>query len=230
MHIHSIILARGGSKGIPNKNIIDFCGKPLIAWTINQCLHSKYITEVWVSSDSQDILDVSEKYGAKTIRRPDNISGDSASSESAWIHAIEIIQKDNNVDMVFAPQVTSPLREVSDIDGAIKEMMDDGTADSLLSTVEIEDFFIWRQIQGCNPESVNYDYTNRKPRQEIEKKYLENGSFYIFKPKLLNDSNNRLDGKVVLYKMEKYKMFRIDNDEDIKLSAIIMKGFGLDKV
>jgi CMP-N,N'-diacetyllegionaminic acid synthase len=229
VHIHSIILARGGSKGIPNKNIIDFCGKPLIAWTIEQCLHSKHITDVWVSSDSQDILDVSEKYGAKTIRRPSNISGDLASSESAWMHAIEVIQRDNDIDMVFAPQVTSPLREVKDIDGAIEEMIG-GDADSLLSTAEIEDFFIWRQSQGCPPESVNYDYTDRKPRQEIEKKYLENGSFYIFKPQLLKDSNNRLGGRVVLYKMEKHKMFQIDNDEDIQLSAIIMKGFGLDRI
>jgi len=98
-----------------------------------------------------------------------------------------------------------------------------------LSTVEIEDFFIWKQGKEGTPESVNYDYKNRKSRQEIEKKFLENGSFYIFKPQLLKDSNNRLGGRVLLYKMDKYKMFQIDNDEDIELSAIIMKGFGLDK-
>jgi CMP-N,N'-diacetyllegionaminic acid synthase len=227
-NIVAIIPARGGSKGIPNKNTIDFCGKPLIVWTIQQCLSSKYISDVWVSSDSQEILNVSEKYGAKIIKRPGNISGDSASSESAWKHAIEMIQKDSNIDLVFAPQVTSPLREVKDIDGAIEKMVD-SNADSLLSTVEIEDFFIWKQGKEDAPESVNYDYKNRKPRQEIEKKYLENGSFYIFKPQLLKDSNNRLGGRVLLYKMDKYKMFQIDNDEDIELSTIIMKGFGLDK-
>jgi N-acylneuraminate cytidylyltransferase len=223
----AIIPARGGSKGIPNKNIIDFCGKPLIAWTIQQCLSSKYISGVWVSSDSRDILNISEKYGAKTIERPKNISGDLVSSESAWKHAIEIIQKVNNVDLVFAPQVTSPLREVKDIDNAIEKMIK-SNADSLLSTVEIEDFFIWKKMKDKTPKSVNYNYKDRKPRQKIEKKYLENGSFYIFKPKLLKD-NNRLGGKVLLYKMDKYKMFQIDNYEDIKLSSIIMKGFGLDK-
>jgi N-acylneuraminate cytidylyltransferase len=228
-NIVAIILARGGSKGIPNKNVIEFCGKPLIAWTIQQCLSSKYISDVWVSSDSQDILNVSEKYGAKLIKRPENISGDSASSELAWKHAIEMIQGGSNIDLVFAPQVTSPLREVKDIDGAIEKMVN-SNADSLLSTVEIEDFFIWKQGKEGAPESVNYDFKNRKPRQEIEKKYLENGSFYIFKPQLLKDSNNRLGGRILLYKMDKHKMFQIDNVEDIELSAIIMKGFRLDKV
>jgi N-acylneuraminate cytidylyltransferase len=225
--IVAIIPARGGSKGIPNKNIIDFCGKPLIAWTIEQCLSSKHISDVWVTSDSQEILDIAGKYGAKTISRPNNISGDLASSEAAWMHAIEIIQRDSNIDLVFAPQVTSPLRETKDIDGAIEQMLS-SDADSLLSTVEIEDFFIWRQKLESGPESINYDYMDRKPRQEIEKKYLENGSFYIFKPKILKDTNNRLGGRVLLHKMEKYKMFQIDNDEDIELSAVIMKGFGLD--
>ena len=228
-NVVAIIPDRGGSKGIPNKNIIEFCGRPLIAWTIQQCLSSKYITDVWVSSDSQDILNISEKYGAKTIKRPKGISGDSASSESAWRHAIELIQEKSDIDLVFAPQVTSPLREKKDIDNAIEEMLDNN-ADSLLSTVEIEDFFIWKKSKDCTPESINYDYMNRKPRQEIEKNFLENGSFYIFKPQLLLDTDNRLGGKVVLYKMNKHKMFQIDNNEDIKLSAIIMKGYGLDRV
>ena len=118
-NIVAIIPARGGSKGILNKNIIDFCGKPLIAWTIEQCLYSKYISDVWVTSDSQEILNIAEKYGAKTIKRPDSISGDLASSEAAWMHAIEIIQRDSKIDLVFAPQVTSPLREIQDIDNAI---------------------------------------------------------------------------------------------------------------
>ena len=103
INVSAIILARGGSKGIPNKNIIDFCGKPLIAWTIEQCLSSKHISEVWVSSDSQEILEVVKEYGAKTIKRPDDISGDFATSESAWLHAIEFIERDGDIDFVLAP-------------------------------------------------------------------------------------------------------------------------------
>ena len=223
----AIIPARGGSKGIPNKNIIDFCGKPLIAWTILQCLSSKYITDVWVSSDSQEILDISEKYGAKGIHRPADISGDFASSESAWSHALDVLTINNDIDLVFAPQVTSPIRETKDIDNAIEQIIK-SNADSLLSVVEIEDFFIWQEKENGNPNSENYDYKNRKPRQEIEKKYLENGSFYIFKPTLMK-KKNRLGGKVLLFKMDKHKMFQIDTTEDIMLSKIIMNGYGLTK-
>ena len=116
-NVVAIILARGGSKGIPGKNIIDFCGKPLIVWTIEQVQHTKGINSIWVSSDSEEILTISQACGAEIIHRPAEISGDFATSESGWLHAIEIIEDNvGNVDIVLAPQVTSPLREPSDIE------------------------------------------------------------------------------------------------------------------
>ena len=232
MRVSSIILARGGSKGIPKKNIINFCGKPLLAWTILQSLATDTVSDVWVSSDSQDILDIAEQYGAKSIKRPIEISGDMESSESAWLHAIEYIESLQNhgkIDYVLAPQVTSPLREVSDFSNSITQLLHEG-ADALLSVAEVEDFFIWKKNIGGNPESVNYDYHDRKPRQQIENRYLENGSFYIFKPDFLKKYNNRLGGKKSLYLMDRYKMFQIDNQEDIKLASVIMEGYGLDNL
>ena len=231
MKVSCIILARGGSKGIPKKNIIDFCGKPLIAWTILQALDAKGVTDVWVSSDSDEILEVSKRYGANTIVRPKVISGDAEPSESAWLHAIDFIEKQSNcsINYILAPQVTSPLRHATDFSDAIVQIKING-ADSLLSVAEIEDFFIWKQKSGAFPKSVNYDYKNRKPRQKIEKTYLENGSFYLFKPQVIRDNSNRLGGNISLFVMDKYKMFQIDNIEDIDLSSIIMKGFDLDKL
>ncbi len=229
VRIDAVILARGGSKGIPKKNIIDFCGKPLIAWTIIQCLASKQVSNVWVSSDSDEILDISKKFGANIIKRPDKISGDNEPSESAWMHAINHIEskiKYDNIDYIVAPQVTSPLRRAKDFDDAIEQIVSDDS-DSLLSVAEVEDFFMWEKFEKKNPKSINYDYKNRKLRQQIGKKYLENGSFYIFKPYLLKQTNNRLGGKVSLFIMDRYKMFQIDNYEDIKLSSVIMKGFKL---
>ncbi len=223
MNIHSIIPARGGSKGIHNKNIIDFCGKPLIAWTVEQCLSSKYVSHVWVTSDSQEILDVAEKYGAKTIRRPDDISGDLASSESAWVHAIEAIQKDTEVDLVLAPQVTSPLREVKDIDNAI-ELFQKEKYDSMFSASMAEDLFFWGESNtGLN--SVNYDYKNRKRRQDFKEQIIENGSFYLFKPEVIQNNNNRFGGKIGFSKMEFWKMFEIDNAEDLRMCSALMKEF-----
>jgi len=231
MRVSCIILARSGSKGIPKKNIIEFCGKPLLAWTILQALNSEEVSDVWVSSDSAEILEIAKYYGASTITRPDEISGDSATSESAWVHAVDYIerQSDKTIDYVLAPQVTSPLRHSADFSNAVSQILADDS-DSLLSVAEVEDFFIWQKEDGESPYSVNYDYLDRKPRQQIQKKYLENGSFYLFKPKVLINSNNRLGGDISLFVMDRYKMFQIDNIEDIDLSSIIMKGFDLDKL
>ena len=223
MNIHSIIPARGGSKGIRNKNIIDFCGKPLIAWTVEQCLSSKYVSHVWVTSNSQEILDVAEKYGAKTIRRPDDISGDLAGSESAWMHAIEVIQKYTEVDLVLAPQVTSPLREVKDIDNAI-ELFQKEKYDSMFSASMAEDLFFWEE-SSTGVDSGNYDYKNRKRRQDFKEQIIENGSFYLFKPEVIQSNDNRFGGKVGFSKMEFWKMFEIDNAEDLRMCSALMKEF-----
>jgi N-acylneuraminate cytidylyltransferase len=223
-NIIAIIPARGGSKGIPNKNIIDFCGKPLIAWTIEQCLSSKYISSVWVSSDSQEILEVAKKYNAKTIQRPDNISSDFASSESAWIHAIENIEQDETIDLVFAPQITSPLRETQDIDNAI-ELFQEEKYDSMFSSSMAEDLFFWQKDKQNILKSINYDYSNRQRRQDVQKQIIENGSFYIFKPEIIKQYNNRFGGKIGHFEMEFWKMFEIDNLKDVRMCQALMQEF-----
>lgn len=226
--IIAIIPARGGSKGIPSKNIIDFCGKPLMAWTIEQCLASEYMTEVWVSSDSQEILEVALKYGAKIIRRPDDISGDFASSESAWLHAIGVIEKNSDLDLVIAPQITSPLREVKDIDDAIR-LFQEGDYDSMFSSSIAEDLFFWKNSNDGHLQSVNYDYLHRQRRQDVQEKIIENGSFYIFKPEIIKKYNNRLGGKIGHSKMEFWKMFEIDDLEDARMCHALMQEFLINK-
>jgi len=231
MRIVAIILARGGSKGIPGKNIREFCGKPLLAWSILQALATESIADVWVSSDSQEILNIATHYGANIILRPSSISGDTDSSESAWLHALNIIEGRTNkpIDYILSPQVTSPLRDVKDFQAGIRSIIS-GSFDSLLSVAVIEDHFIWEELTEGKLESVNYDYKDRKPRQHIKKRYLENGSFYIFKPNILINSNNRLGGDICVHVMDKYKMFQIDNVGDIELCSVIMKGYGLDQL
>lgn len=224
----AIIPARGGSKGIPRKNLIDLCGKPLLAWSILQARGASEIDSVWVTSDDDEVLAVAEHYGARPIRRPAEISGDTASSESAWLHALNVIEAEGGaVDLVVAMQATSPLRESSDLDGGLRKLRE-MNYDSLLSVAEVEDFFIWRLGVDGEAESVNYDYRNRKRRQMIEKRYLENGSFYVFRPQILRHDNNRLGGRIGVFTMSRHKMFQIDNPEDVHLCAAIMRGFGLD--
>ncbi len=230
MTVVAIIPARGGSKGIPRKNLVDFCGKPLLAWSILQARDASHIDSVWVTSDHDEILSVARLFGAKTIRRPAELAGDQASSESAWLHAIEVIEAQGEaIDLVVAMQATSPIRQSSDLDGGVRALLQQGY-DSLLSVAEVEDFFTWRINDAGAAESVNYDYLNRRRRQMIEKRYLENGSFYVFRPDILRSNNNRLGGRIGLFVMDRHKMFQIDKPEDIVLCATIMRGFGLDRI
>jgi len=225
----AIILARGGSKGIPGKNIIDFCGKPLIVWTIEQMQKTKGINSIWVSSDSEKILSISRNCGVEIICRPDDISSDSATSESAWLHALEYIEeKVGCIDLVIAPQVTSPLREPEDIECGIHNFQKQ-KYDSMFSCSAVEGLFFWKKMPDGKLRSVNYNYRNRKRRQDISKQYIENGSFYLFKPEVLRKFDNRLGGKIGVIQMEFWKMFEIDDLSDIKLCEVIMRGYGLNK-
>ena len=139
MRVVAIILARGGSKGLPGKNIRPFCGKPLLAWTIENCRDGG-IEDIFVSSDSDEILEVGLQYGAKMIKRPDEISIDTSSSESGWQHGLDRAEELlGEIDWVFAPQVTSPLREKSDVRYGI-ELAKTDKYDSLFSCNVIEDF------------------------------------------------------------------------------------------
>lgn len=221
----AVIAARGGSKEIPNKNLIDLCGKPLLAWTVMQAAAARGVDVVAVSSDSDEILAAAEAAGAVGVRRPDEISGDLASSESAWLHALEALDgRLGPFERVVALQATSPIREASDIERAL-QTFEREELDSLLSVCEVEDYFNWR-VGSNGPEPINYDYHNRRMRQQIEKRYLENGSFYVLIPSLLREKQNRLGGRIGMQLMERHKMFQIDRPEDIKLCAAIMRSYG----
>jgi CMP-N,N'-diacetyllegionaminic acid synthase len=225
IRIDAIILARGGSKGIPGKNIIDFCGKPLLVWTIEQCLNSNLINEVWVSSDDQEILDIAKNSGAMCIKRPIRISDDESSSESGWLHAVDYLQSKNiTTDLIIAPQVTSPLRESKDFDLAIEKFIS-RKFDSLFSASIVSDMFFWKKNQKGYLDSVNYDYKRRKRRQNFQKQIIENGSFYLFKPHILKKENNRIGGKIGYYEMEFWKVFEIDSVTDLKICKAIMNEF-----
>jgi CMP-N,N'-diacetyllegionaminic acid synthase len=225
----AIIPARAGSKGIPGKNLLPICGKPLLAWSIEQAKAAAGVDSVWVSSDGDDILNVAQEYGAVPIKRPKSIAGDAASSESAWLHAVDAIERRGvAVEWIVGMQATSPVRQPNDIAEALVKIRR-GELDSLLSVVEIEDFFIWQLEVNGVANSVNYDYRDRKPRQQIEKRYLENGSFYIFRPEQLRQTNNRLGGRIGMHVMQRHQMFQIDNPEDVVLCEAIMRGYCLDR-
>lgn len=211
----AIIPARAGSKGIIGKNIIDICGKPLIAWSIDQALNSSRVSNVYVSTDGDDIARISEEYGAKVIWRPSELASDTASSEDAIIHAVNEINESEQFNSVVFLQATSPIRRENDIDDAIRTY-EDGNYDSLFSMAVMDDYCLWEKKDG-KPYSFSYDYKERGRRQEREPLYLENGSIYVFKKELLLTQHNRLGGRIGMYEMPYECSYEIDSEKDISV-------------
>jgi len=222
-NIIAIILARGGSKGIPKKNVMSFCGKPLIAWTISQALASRHVNSVYVSSDDKEILNVAARFGAHGIDRPRRLATDTASSDAALAHALETVERKSGkkTDLIVFLQATSPLRAAHDLDNAVETLIAQ-KADSLFSASLLDDYCIWRK-SGRKLGSLTYDYKKRGRRQDRKPLYLENGSIYVFKPSVLNKFNNRLGGRIAISIMEYWKSYEIDRVEDIEICEYFMK-------
>lgn len=216
------IPARGGSKGIPKKNIMNFLGRPLIAYSIENAKKSKYCVDVYVSSDCEEILSIANKFGAKTIKRPVEISGDTDTSESAILHAINKLEIDNvDFDICLFLQATSPLRESIDIDNAIDKLLNDNL-DSVFSGSILEDFLIWEYC-GEKLSSINYNFLNRKRRQDKKQQFVENGSIYVFNKETFKKEKNRIHGKFSISLMENWKNFEIDTMNDYEICELIYK-------
>ena len=221
MECLAIIPARGGSKGILRKNVRLIAGKPLLAHSIEQALSSKLISRVVVSTDDSEIAVVTQQYGAKVVWRPAEISGDTATSESALLHALDHLRDLENYqpDLVVFLQCTSPIRLKQDIDSAIQVLIDDN-ADSLLSVVRSHAFLC--RVMDEQAQSFNYDYRSRPRRQDRQTEYRENGSIYVFKPWVLRRFDNRLGGKIVLYEMDGKSAIDIDSMWDFELCEWVM--------
>lgn len=206
------------------------CGQPLIVWSVRQALAARRVDSVWVSSDGDEILEVAVKAGARPIRRPADLASDTASSESAWLHALEAIERDGHrVSRIVGMQPTSPVREPADLDGAL-EQFERERLDSLLSVSEIQDFFVWEPAGDGTFKPVNYDYRNRRRRQAIRPQFRENGSFYVFRAEILRNEQNRLGGRIGAFVMPAHKIFQIDSPEDVPLCEAVMRGYGLDRL
>lgn len=216
MKILAIIPARGGSKGIPRKNVRLLAGKPLVAHTIEHACQARSVDRVVVSTDDPEIAVVSEQYGAEVVWRPAEISGDTASSESALLHTLVFLEQTEGYrpDLVVFLQCTSPIRRPEDIDQAVQTLLDED-ADSLLSVVPFH-HFIWRLVDDQG-QPVDYDYRHRPRRQDRQPEYMENGSIYVFEPWVLRRFNNRLGGKIALYVMGGWSSVDINTLQDFEL-------------
>jgi len=219
--IITIIPARGGSKGVPKKNIKNFNGLPLIAHTINYAKSIPGINNhIYVSTDCKQIASISENFGAHIINRPKSISGDKATTESAIEHALKEIPIKPEVIILLQP--TSPLRPKNSLEVAL-DRFKKNNFDSLLSISPTHHFF-WK-IKGSEA-SPDYNILKRPRRQDIHPDditYTENGSLYIFTYKHFLETKNRLGGNIGYIIFPEEYSLEIDSNHDFKLLEIYAK-------
>ncbi len=216
----AIVPARGGSKRLPQKNILDLCGKPLIAYTIEAGFKSEYVDAVVVSSDNEDILRISQKLGAQTIKRPHVLASDTATTYDTVKHVIENIEK---YDYIVLLQPTSPLRNEKHIDEAI-ELLEEKKADAIISVCEMEHSPLWSNTlpKDGNMGGFLSNKIVNKRSQDLEKHYRLNGAIYICgTDRLLENKSFFLKNNIFAYKMARKSSIDIDEEIDFKVAQIL---------
>ena len=187
----AIIPARSGSKGLPGKNIKSLCGKPMIAYTIESALKSKYITEVIISTDCKEIEKIALKYGAKSyFLRPNHLASNDAKAIDVYIYTIEklINEYDYIINEFIVLQPTSPLRKVDDVNSAI-DLFFGKKADSVISYTKENHPIEWHQYINLEGKFEKIFNNNKLlNRQESRESYYPNGAIFIFKYNLIKQN------------------------------------------
>lgn len=218
----AVIPARGGSKGIPRKNLQLLGGKPLIVWTIEQALSVKNL-HVIVSTEDAEIAEVSRAAGAEVIIRPGELAQDTTPTEPVIEHVIDALEvRGERPEAVMLLQGTSPVR----LPGSLQRALDEFLASGYDSTVGVVACppFLWASDSG---EAVpHWDFEHRRRRQdmtEAELRYRETGSVYVTKTEIYTDRHNRLGGKMGLFVMDDIEGIDIDTLADFELAERTME-------
>lgn len=225
--ILAVITARGGSKGIPRKNIKDLCGKPLIAYTIKAAKASKYLTRCIVSTDDKEIADISRKFDADVpFIRPEEFAQDESTSMEVVRHALSWLSenKDEYYDYLMILQPTSPLRTAEDIDACIEKIVDTN-ADSVMSMMELVDFSL-KKLKVIEDDEikplVEEEAGQSSRRQDLSKIYKRNCAIYLTKTELIMKGD--LFGKISRpYIMSEERSVDINKPIDFELAEFWIK-------
>lgn len=203
----ALVPLRGGSKGIPRKNIKTIAGRPLCAWVLGAATDAKRIDTVYVSTDSDEIKETVAGLGLgiEILDRPVELASDEATTESVMIHFVENVPDFRHIVTI---QATSPLLRGQQLDEALA-LFETESYDSMLSVVRTGRFF-WSE----DGVPLNYDPQRRPRRQEFRGTLMENGAFYIIRASLLTETKCRLGGQIGLYEMPEDTALEIDTPED----------------
>jgi len=230
-HILALIPARSGSKGLPGKNVLPFCGKPLVAWTISQALASKYLDKVLVSTDDEKIAAISIKNGASApFLRPKRLATSTSNMIDVVIHALSFLSKKNeDYELVMLLQPTSPLRKTEDIDNAI-ELYFRKHAFSVISVCRNEHHPWWSVSLGKDLKIEKFlDKGNRhKNRQALPAFYRLNGAVYLSEADILKKDKTFIGRKTYAYIMPEERSVDVDTAFDLEIARYLMQKEGAD--
>lgn len=222
----AVIPARGGSKGIVHKNICPVAGKPLISWTVEAALQSKYIDKIVVSSDDAKTLRKASDFPVCTLERPAELSGDCTPSEPVVMHALlEMEKQGERFDYVVLLQPTSPARSSTHIDAAFSQMLSDQRACSMISVSQL-DHSPFKAFVINEEGELNGIIDNEMPfmpRQSLPDAYLPNGAIYIVKANLFKRQKVLFIPPCVPFQMDKKHSIDIDTQADIELFEYLME-------
>lgn len=224
--IIAIIPARGGSKGLPGKNIRELNGKPLIAYSIEAALNSGVFDKVIVSTDSEEIAEVSKKFGAEIpFLRPLELATDKADSMDTLIHALKFYSDiGENFDYIIKLQPTSPLRTAEDIKEAV-DLIIEKNGDAVISVSECKHHPLWTNTLNIDMKMNKFlkDEVKGKNRQELDKYYELNGMIFLSKAEKLIETRDWYGENSYAQIIDGSRAIDIDNIIDFKLAEIILK-------
>ncbi|MFE1952685.1 cytidylyltransferase domain-containing protein [Streptomyces sp. NPDC059524] len=216
----AVIPARGGSKGVPAKNLAPVGGVPLVTRAVRECLATRYVTDVVVSTDDAAIAAAAREAGAEVVTRPAAIAGDTATSEAAVLHAMDTHEglQGASVDVVLLVQCTSPFLVREDIDGVVRAVVEEG-ADSALTVAPFHGF-VWREgtaDSGQEPggHGVNHDKSFRPRRQDRPQDLLETGAVYAMDARGFRRHEHRFFGRTELVRTDPARVLEIDDPHDL---------------
>ncbi|MBI3074751.1 MAG: acylneuraminate cytidylyltransferase family protein [Parcubacteria group bacterium] len=222
-----VIPARGGSKGVPRKNIKLLNGKPLIAYTIEAVLGSGAVDKLVVSTDDAEIVNVAERYGAEVVRRPKNLARDMSPVEPSMVHALAMLEKKGYVpDFISLVQCTSPFLSSQIVKKAVSTVMGGKfTTCITVGPLHHGHEFKW-DLSRTGRALPAYDLAHRLRRQDSQTVYIENGAFYITRTGLFKKTANRIGGRnaiVSAIKMDAEDSLQIDSELDFLLIEKLMQ-------
>jgi len=220
----AIIPARGGSKGLPGKNIKALGGIPLVARTILAAKRAEHVREIFVTTDAAEIAEVAKAYGAEIIWRPKELSGDEASSEAALLHAVHYLGTVDNRFPNFAfLQCTSPFIQPHDIDGVLA-LLAKGYDTAFTATAFWH--FIWSNSDG-GAKGINHVEGTRQRRQDRSPQYMETGAAYAIDAEQFIQKKHRFFGKIGMHIVDGLLSIEIDTPEDFALAEALASYKGL---